>query len=73
MELEYAGAYQLNAALDRLLFMERLPPAITSTRKFDKHGDWHYFFTMPRVAFWMLIDKSRVEKFTKAYWYDDRS
>ena len=47
--------------------------AVTSTRKFDKHGDWHYFFRMPRVAFWMLIDKSRVEKFTKAYWYDDRS
>lgn len=46
--------------------------AITSTRKFDKHGDWHYFLRMPRVAFWMLIDKQRVEKFTRAYWYEDR-
>lgn len=46
--------------------------AITSTRKFDKHGDWHYFLRMPRVAFWMLIDKRRVEKFTRAYWYEDR-
>ena len=46
--------------------------AITSARKFDKHGDWHYFLRMPRVAFWMLIDKRRVEKFTRAYWYEDR-
>lgn len=47
--------------------------AITSTRKFDKYGDWHYFTRMPRVGFWMLIDKRRVEKFTRAYWYDDRA
>ena len=46
--------------------------AITSTRKFDKHGDWHFFTQMPRVAFWMMRDKSRVEKFTRAYWYEDR-
>lgn len=46
--------------------------AITSTRKFDKHGDWHFFTRMPRVAFWMMRDKSRVEKFTRAYWYEDR-
>lgn len=46
--------------------------AITSTRKFDKHGDWHFFTRMPRVAFWMMRDKSKVEKFTKAYWYEDR-
>ena len=45
---------------------------ITSTRKFDKHGDWHYFIDMPRVAFWMLFNKSRSEKFTRAYWYEDR-
>ena len=46
--------------------------AITSTRKFDKHGDWHYFTKMPRVAFWMLINKARVKRFTNQYWYDDR-
>lgn len=45
---------------------------ITSTRKFDTHGDWHYFTKMPRVAFWMLIDKSRVRDFTQRYWYKDR-
>ena len=46
--------------------------AITSTRKYDKHGDWHYLTAMPKVAFWMLIDKSRVEKYTREYWYEDR-
>ncbi len=44
----------------------------TSTRKFDKHGDWHYFTHMPRVGFWMLVNKKRGEKFTQAYWYEDR-
>lgn len=46
--------------------------AITSTRKFDKYGDWHYFIDMPRVAFWMMFSKQRTEKFTRAYWYEDR-
>jgi glycosyltransferase involved in cell wall biosynthesis len=46
--------------------------ATTSTRKFDKHGDWHYFIDTPRVAFWMMFDKNRTEKFTRAYWYEDR-
>ena len=46
--------------------------AHASTRKFDKHGHWHYFIDMPRVAFWMLFNKRRSEKFTRAYWYEDR-
>jgi len=56
----------------QLFARPRNVPATTSTRKFDKYGDWHYFTRMPRVAFWMLINKSRVEKFTRAYWYEDR-
>ncbi|MEP7155221.1 MAG: glycosyltransferase [Betaproteobacteria bacterium] len=45
----------------------------TSMRKFDKHGDWHYFTHMPRVAFWMLFNRRRnTAAFTQAYWYDDR-
>lgn len=46
--------------------------AITSMRKYDKHGDWHYFTVMPRVGFWMLVDKQRMKRFTDAYWYTDR-
>ena len=46
--------------------------AITSSRKFDKHGDWHYLLMLPRIGFWMLFDKKRGEKSTQAYWYEDR-
>ena len=46
--------------------------AITSSRKFDKHGDWHFLTMMPRIGFWMLFDKNRGEKSTRAYWYEDR-
>ena len=46
--------------------------AVTSTRKYDKHGDWHYLTVMPRVGFWMLIDKGKYERFTQQYWYEDR-
>ncbi len=46
--------------------------AITSSRKFDKHGDWHFLTMIPRIGFWMLFDKSRGEKSTHAYWYEDR-
>ena len=45
---------------------------ITSSRKFDKHGEWHFLLMMPRICFWMLFDKSRGEKNTRAYWYEDR-
>ncbi len=46
--------------------------AITSSRKFDKHGDWHYLTMMPRIGFWMLFNKKRVDHETQAYWYEDR-
>ncbi len=46
--------------------------AVTSTRKYDKHGDWHYLTVMPRVGFWMLIDKGKYARFTQKYWYEDR-
>ncbi len=46
--------------------------AITSMRKYDKHGDWHYFTLMPRIGFWMLIDKTKMQRQADAYWYNDR-
>ena len=46
--------------------------AITSSRKFDKHGDWH-LLTMPlRVGFWLLFNKKRMQRETRNYWYEDR-
>lgn len=45
--------------------------AITSTRKFDKHGDWHYFrlffFEMPGL----ISSRFSAGKFARKYWYDD--
>lgn len=46
--------------------------ATTSMRKYDKHGDWHYFTLMPRIGFWLLTNKQRMKKEADAYWYQDR-
>lgn len=43
--------------------------AIMSTRKFDQHGDWHYFTMAPRVAWQRLLGRSDV---ARRYWYDAR-
>lgn len=45
--------------------------AITSTRKFDQHGDWHYFSVMAHAFFAICFSSKRVQKFVKNYWYDD--
>ena len=44
----------------------------TSSRKFDKHGDWHYLTLMPKVAWQLLRDHRRAEAFAKKYWYEGR-
>jgi hypothetical protein len=46
--------------------------AITSTRKFDKHGDWHWFTQLPPQAWHALRDRTALEKFARRYWYEDR-
>jgi glycosyltransferase involved in cell wall biosynthesis len=42
---------------------------ITSARKFDHHGDWHWFSTLARGAFWWLLDKEAWRRFILDYWY----
>ena len=44
----------------------------TSTRKFDRHGDWHWFTQMPRVAWQLLRHRGRLGDFARRYWYDGR-
>jgi glycosyltransferase involved in cell wall biosynthesis len=44
--------------------------AITSSRKFDRHGDWHYFTTLLRGLRW-LVDRRAAERFVRSYWYED--
>lgn len=45
---------------------------ITSTRKFDLHGDWHYFLQMPAQAWRLLRDRNAVNDFARRYWYEGR-
>jgi glycosyltransferase involved in cell wall biosynthesis len=45
---------------------------VTSTRKFDAHGDWHYLTLMPKVGWQLLRDHRRTEEFAKKYWYEGR-
>ncbi len=52
----------------------RLPTAraITSTRKFDRHGDWHYFAIMFGFPFRLIFARAAARKQAWAYWYADR-
>jgi glycosyltransferase involved in cell wall biosynthesis len=46
--------------------------AITSTRKFDQFGEWHYPLLVFKF-FWSLIVRSySIEDFARTYWYSDR-
>ena len=45
--------------------------AITSTRKFDKFGEWHYIGLMIRYFVSLLLPGYSLEKFARKYWYAD--
>lgn len=51
----------------------RLPQvkAITSTRKFDRHGDWHYFTQVIPGALPALFRPSSRTELARRYWYTD--
>ena len=46
--------------------------AIVSMRKFDQHGDWHYFPTLLRAAWHQVFSRRRFEREVRAYWYEGR-
>ena len=46
--------------------------AVASTRKFDKHGDWHYMTTMFTKVLPRLVRRRAVGDFERTYWYEDR-
>jgi glycosyltransferase involved in cell wall biosynthesis len=46
--------------------------AIASTRKFDRHGDWHYFTHVFPLAWKLLASPSSPSDFVRHYWYEDR-
>jgi glycosyltransferase involved in cell wall biosynthesis len=51
----------------------RLKPvkAITSTRKWDQHGEWHYVKMIFAGLFYTIFSPKSVERMARAYWYDD--
>jgi len=52
----------------------RLRPvkAIASTRKFDEHGDWHYFGLLLRAIPWLFGNRGPADRIADRYWYGDR-
>lgn len=46
--------------------------AIASTRKFDIHGDWHYFAMLLKAPFLASIFKGKLDAFAREYWYNER-
>ena len=45
--------------------------AITSSRKFDRFGDWHYLSVLLEAGAW-LTDRESLDRFVQRYWYEDR-
>lgn len=46
---------------------------VTSARKFDKHGDWHYVKAMALAPLWGVTNRKALRDFAQMYWYDDRA
>ena len=52
-----------------------IPPALVlnSSRKWDKHGDWHMFPDVVRGAFYLLFARRKLKDYARRYWYEDRT
>lgn len=42
---------------------------LTSARKFDEHGDWHFFRMMPGLTLLRFLSRRRFDAFVERYWY----
>jgi glycosyltransferase involved in cell wall biosynthesis len=51
-----------------------IPPVfvLNSSRKWDKHGDWHMFPDVLRGGFYLLFARHRLKEYAQRYWYEDR-
>jgi hypothetical protein len=63
---------RLGRANGRRLTRLRRVKALASVRKFDAHGDWHYFTLLSRLLPTMLGHSRRTDELARAYWYDAR-
>ena len=46
---------------------------VTSARKFDRHGDWHYVKAMALGLVWLATNQEALRRYAQMYWYDDRA
>ena len=60
--------WRLGRRTRRRLVRARGAKAVASTRKFDEHGDWHYFGFFRR-AFARLFGKGDLDAVAERYWY----
>lgn len=63
---------RLGRARGQALVRLRGVKTVTSTRKFDRHGDWHYFTRMPALGWRLLRDPRTFTAFARRYWYEER-
>ena len=60
--------WRLGRRTRRRLVRARRAKAVASTRKFDEHGDWHYFgFFRKAVAHW--FGRGDLDATAERYWY----
>lgn len=76
--LRFAEDVAFLVALQRLgrtrgqrLVRVRRTKAVTSTRKFDQFGDWHYALMLLKAP-WLLLNRRAGEAFAERYWYAQR-
>ena len=62
---------RLGAARGQKLARLRRAKTIASTRKFDTHGDWHYFKLIAEVGLDMIRNPKAVSEYAVKYWYED--
>lgn len=46
--------------------------AVSSTRKFDRHGEWHYFRLIRHLLLPMIRQPELRDELVETYWYGDR-
>jgi len=46
--------------------------AVASARKFDEHGDWHYFTMIPAAAFGWALGRRVTLAALEKYWYEPK-
>ncbi|MGD9078407.1 MAG: glycosyltransferase [Desulfobacterales bacterium] len=56
----------------RKLTRIRSVKATYSTRKFDKHGDWHWLGLIFRFLYGIVFAKSSLDNFARKYWYGNQ-